>query len=158
MGILRSLVCLSLATWWMCAAQYIFAQSGTVTTDPSPPVASRSLVTYVQASVPASFSIDPTIQRQGNEIRVFLRGECLFLCPPNRIQTLRFTAPPLAAGTYVMTVYSGYPDAAGDALGTTVITVVAAAVPTVAPLSLLILCLLLVVIARKYRPPALQQR
>ena len=38
------------------------------------------------------------------------------------------------------------------------ITVVAAAVPTVAPLSLLILCLLLVVIARKYRPPALQQR
>lgn len=147
-----------ITAFWICAAPSIFAQSGAITTDPNPPVAGRPFVAYVQASVPGSFDTDPLIQLQGNQILVFLRGECLFLCPPNRIQTLRVAVPPKATGTYVMTVYSGYPDAVRDALGSAAITVVAAAVPNVAPFSQLILCLLLVVIAQKYRPPAPRQR
>ena len=148
MGSLRSPQLVLVALFWFANAPWVVAQPGAVTTNPSPPTANQPFTVSVTALVPGAFAIDPQVETHGNVIVVFLRGECFFVCPPNVVQTLQFTAPPLPSGSYVMTVYSGYSAVAAEVLGTTTLTIAAQAVPTLTPLSLLILIWLLSAIAR----------
>lgn len=86
-----------------------------VTTTPNPPKANQPYQVSVSGNLLPNLVQPypgPTVTVSGTAIAVFLNRDCGFsLCPGYGFSTQTFAAPPLPAGSYLMTVYQGYPPA-----------------------------------------------